>query len=323
MRFKAGQKFIDTLRGKRKKQKLVVTCEKEELMTSEKPLLTVFLLTYNHEDYICDTFESILMQKTKYPFIVKILEDCSTDETLRICKEYVSKYPQLFTLINQKQNTKCKHFRLAIESEIHTPYWCGIEGDDYYLSSNFFEKGLNFLEANGAYNMYCGDTILGRENQRKSLIQEAQTSYDKIGHEISLYNYIYLHVSARIYRNVFDFKSLKSYPLNDSYMYFLYLDRGKSYFEFEIVSYYRLTGKGVWSKISPAEQEQYHIKFYLTVNRFFKGKYANIFIKWLPQSFLKSHKLIWIIKKVFGARVAMALLSIIENKSRHLLDWEI
>ena len=132
------------------------------MSANKKPLLTVFLLTYNHESYIRDTFESILIQKTKYPFVVKILEDCSTDKTLQICKEYKEKYPQLFTLINQPKNTKGEHCRLALENEIHTPYWCFIEGDDYYIGSSFFEDGLNFLEVNREYNLYCGDTIYDR-----------------------------------------------------------------------------------------------------------------------------------------------------------------
>lgn len=66
-------------------------------MTS--PILTIFLLTYNHEKTVRETFQSILMQKTKYPFIVKILEDCSTDNTLKICQEYTAQYPDLFKLI--------------------------------------------------------------------------------------------------------------------------------------------------------------------------------------------------------------------------------
>lgn len=193
------------------------------MSASEKQevLLTVFLLTYNHESYIRDTFESILIQKTKYPFVVKVLEDCSTDNTLQICKEYKEKYPQLFTLINQPKNTKGEHCRLALENEIHTPYWCFIEGDDYYLSSSFFEYGLNFLEKNKEYNLYCGDTIYDRGKQKNSVMEECNTSYERIGHEISLYNYTYLHSSARMYRNIFDFKFLKSknYPVSDIYIY--------------------------------------------------------------------------------------------------------
>lgn len=58
---------------------------------NHSPILTVFLLTYNYEETIRETFDGILKQKTQYPFIVKILEDCSTDKTLDICNEYIQK----------------------------------------------------------------------------------------------------------------------------------------------------------------------------------------------------------------------------------------
>ena len=149
-------------------------------------LLTIFLLTYNHQDTIRDTFDGILKQRTKYPFVVKILEDCSTDGTLYICKEYRDKYPHIFTLINQPKNTKGLHCKVALENEINTPYWCIIEGDDYYTNPSFFEKSVNFLENNKEYNLYCGDTIYYdiTKNTKNTCIEEQRTSYDKIGHDI-------------------------------------------------------------------------------------------------------------------------------------------
>ena len=78
-----------------------------------KHKLTVFLIAYNHENTIRDTIESILTQKQncKHNFIVKILEDCSTDNTLKICQEYARKYPDLFELFAQPKNTHCEHIK--------------------------------------------------------------------------------------------------------------------------------------------------------------------------------------------------------------------
>ena len=144
-------------------------------MTNE-PILTLFLLTYNQENSIRKTIESILAQKTKYPFIVKILEDCSTDKTLEICKEYVEKYPHLFKLIAQKVNTKGLHCRIAREKEVNTKYWCFIEGDDWYLNDLWIEKGVSFLEQNQDYNCYCGDVLYSNEaeNTKQSCVTEVQ-----------------------------------------------------------------------------------------------------------------------------------------------------
>ena len=55
--------------------------------------LTVLVITYNHVKYIKRCLDSILSQKTKFEFNIYILDDCSTDGSSDIVKEYVKKYP--------------------------------------------------------------------------------------------------------------------------------------------------------------------------------------------------------------------------------------
>jgi len=60
-------------------------------------MLSVFCTTYNHEKYISQALDGILMQKTQYSFEVLIGEDASTDNTREILKSYEAKYPGRFT----------------------------------------------------------------------------------------------------------------------------------------------------------------------------------------------------------------------------------
>ena len=52
------------------------------------PILSIYVATYNHEHYITQALDSILMQETKYTYEVLVGEDCSTDNTRAILKEY-------------------------------------------------------------------------------------------------------------------------------------------------------------------------------------------------------------------------------------------
>ena len=50
-------------------------------------LIMVLMLAYNHENYISQAIESVLMQKTEYRIQLVIAEDCSTDSTREIVEE--------------------------------------------------------------------------------------------------------------------------------------------------------------------------------------------------------------------------------------------
>jgi glycosyltransferase involved in cell wall biosynthesis len=54
----------------------------------ENPVVSVCMITYNHEKFITEAIEGVLMQKTNFPIELIIGEDCSTDNTRKIVKEY-------------------------------------------------------------------------------------------------------------------------------------------------------------------------------------------------------------------------------------------
>ena len=60
--------------------------------------ISIVMLTYNHEKYIRQALDSILMQNTDFAFEVIIGDDCSTDKTAEILLEYKEKYPHIKVL---------------------------------------------------------------------------------------------------------------------------------------------------------------------------------------------------------------------------------
>ena len=55
--------------------------------------VTVYLSTYNQQEYVAQALDSILMQKTSFPFEIIAADDCSTDDTQKIILDYQKRYP--------------------------------------------------------------------------------------------------------------------------------------------------------------------------------------------------------------------------------------
>jgi glycosyltransferase involved in cell wall biosynthesis len=126
-----------------------------------KPLVSVCVITYNHETYIEKCIESILAQKTNFDFEILIGEDNSTDKTREICKAYAEKHPDKIRLFlrtpDQKidvDGKKTWHFNFAAHLYTSTAKyiaWC--DGDDYWTFDGKLQKQFDELEAHPEYVM--------------------------------------------------------------------------------------------------------------------------------------------------------------------------
>ncbi len=119
----------------------------------EIPLVDVWMVTYNHEKYIAQAIEGVMMQQTNFRYRLVIGEDYSTDRTRDICIEYQKKYPTKIHLILNKINLG------ATQNSFNTHYACTakyqamLEGDDYWTDPLKLQKQIDFLEANPEFSL--------------------------------------------------------------------------------------------------------------------------------------------------------------------------
>ncbi|TAL65602.1 MAG: glycosyltransferase [Bacteroidetes bacterium] len=124
-----------------------------------KPLLSICCMTYNHENYIRQCLDGLVMQKTSFPFEILVHEDASIDNTANIVKEYESKYPHLFRCVYQSENQFAKQNTLVniLFPMSSSKYIALCEGDDYWTDPNKLQKQVDFLEANPEYLLVYTD----------------------------------------------------------------------------------------------------------------------------------------------------------------------
>ncbi|MFO7826272.1 MAG: glycosyltransferase [Cyclobacterium sp.] len=113
---------------------------------SVKPLVSIIIPVYNKALFIRETLDSALKQT--YPQIEIItVNDGSTDDSLRILKEYAVQFPDRIKLVDSENQGVSAATNLGIQAA-KGEYIQFLDADDI-LSRDKIEQQLNLLEGNG------------------------------------------------------------------------------------------------------------------------------------------------------------------------------
>ena len=245
------------------------------------PKVTILCSTYNHKPYIRECIEGFLMQETTFPVEIIIRDDCSTDGTTEIIREYEAKYPNLFSPIYEVENQYSKGILPAtvIHKTAHGEYMAFCEGDDCWLRKDKLEEQVALLEANPDSFMCVAKTRMIFENSEQAAVvfeglPQATFSFE------DLFSRCYLHTSTyvmRSYREVID-KWSENIRISDTSLRCIYSDMGPVLFFPEIVSVYRVTGSGVWSRLNEMDKLCQEIKLHDQLYMYFYQEYRKRFL---------------------------------------------
>jgi glycosyltransferase involved in cell wall biosynthesis len=120
-------------------------------MKNNGPIVSVHMVTYNHEKYISQSIEGVLSQITDFEFEIVIGEDKSTDGTLLICREYQKKYPKKIRLVERSVNIGSLNNFIDLFNHCNGKYIAICEGDDYWTDPLKLQKQVDILEENFQY----------------------------------------------------------------------------------------------------------------------------------------------------------------------------
>lgn len=184
---------------------------------SDKPLVSICCLTYNHEQIIRDALEGFVMQRTDFPFEIVVCDDASTDKTQSILKEYAEKYEGLFKLILLKENqfskTKVLPFATHLFPAAKGKYIAECDGDDYWTDCYKLQRQFDFLEKHPECSMCYHDLVIYYEDQ--DMVANAYTHRPPDYSPEALAGFensgMWLHPSTKMWRNLFNEKTKKDF----------------------------------------------------------------------------------------------------------------
>lgn len=120
--------------------------------------ISICCITYNHEKYLRECLEGILIQKVNFEYEILIHDDASTDNTPSIINEYAKKFPNIIRPILQQENQYSKGIsplRQILFPIVKGKYIAICEGDDYWTDPLKLQKQVDFLENHQEYSLCC------------------------------------------------------------------------------------------------------------------------------------------------------------------------
>lgn len=271
--------------------------------------ISVIVITYNHENYIGHTLESILMQDFEGTMEILVGDDCSTDKTRDVIMEYVNLNPGRITPILREKNLGATKNSIDVIERARGKYLAFLEGDDFWTDNSKLQKQVEFLNENPDVIAVYHRTNIVDQNENpmheksSGFIQSEYTTYE---YERGIFPG---HTSSLVCRNIFatnmdSYRSImESHPLiGDRTVVLLLLLEGKIKVMVDWMSSYRkvlsMSSENACSVFIKKNMFFEQWKYYDALNSYATSRGSDISMEYLKhltyvqavERFLKSRK---------------------------------
>ena len=168
----------------------------------------VIVVTFNHARYVAECLDSILEQSHK-ALKIHIIDDCSTDGTWTVLRQFFSENPDTVSLCQTQTNrgvgsgAALQRYRDCFIDRIGS-YWAVIEGDDRWVDSRKLEKQIGILRHEGptVVAVSCDTLVEGSDGQSVAPIRPAVQRWNYLDFVLGVPS-LYTHPAGILWRNCF------------------------------------------------------------------------------------------------------------------------
>ena len=245
----------------------IETSDSEKLCKS--PVVSVHMITFNHEPYIRQAIEGVLMQKADFEFELVIGDDCSQDKTREICFEYQKKYPDKIRVLWWHENvSKLGGNSRRVRARCRGEFIAFCEGDDYWTDDNKLKKQVELIRKYDA-GICVGKTVKLFPDEHRE--PDVFSFPEVIG--IDIIKCQYFHTSTYLVRRDVYETAYATYRKMgcrwwDVTVLFCLSSLSKTVFLDELVSVRRITGNGIASSLTKRQLCCLELRQYLPLYRF-------------------------------------------------------
>lgn len=218
------------------------------------PPISIIITTYNHERFIAECLESILMQE--YPGVLKILigDDCSTDKTPDIVKFYAQKNPSKIIPICRDKNIGMHNNFLDLINRCDTEWIATCEGDDFWSNPLKLTSQIEALVKHPNCVICFGQIQVSDLYNVRPNVSNAVWPCLKEGiyTRMDLLKGEFIHTATAVFKKT-AFKAPDWYlrwPIGDYTFQLEILKNGDAFFIKDVLSVYRVHNQGIWSGLN-------------------------------------------------------------------------
>lgn len=122
------------------------------IIRSEKyitnPTVACSIIVYNQKDYIGRCIEGMLEQKCDFTFNIVISDDCSTDGTQEVLKDYQARYPEIIKLVlNDRNGGIASNWVNCCKAMEGGEFIAFCDGDDYWSLPQKLQLQYDYLRS--------------------------------------------------------------------------------------------------------------------------------------------------------------------------------
>ena len=221
-------------------------------MQTDKPTVSVCMITYNHEPYIQEAIDGIFMQQADFDIELLISNDNSKDGTHQKILNSTIELPAHITLsyFNQDQNLgMIPNFTYALQ-QCKGRYIALCEGDDYWTDPLKLQKQVDFLERNRVYSGIGTNSMMLYENTGKTSF----FNKEKKNRVFTLDDFLRqrkFHTASFLFRNQIQFPADFTKVLSgDRLLFLLVAIQGKLKYLTDVTCVYRKNAGGISSRVT-------------------------------------------------------------------------
>lgn len=245
--------------------------------------LTVIMSCYNQAKYIRQAIDSVLMQKTDFPFRLFITDDCSTkDDSRAIIQEYAEKHPDRITALLNDTNGRYLANILRAKSQTKTEYLTLLDADDYWTDPGYLQRAVDFLRQHADYAIYFQNVRCCKEDGAEYLfLPEKFDKYDFTFEDYISGRILIPQTTGAVFRNVIYGKRIppivaaavgtiheRSFE-GDADRFLMHLAEGRAHYEPIIAGVYRILSSGIWCRLPDSEKHLIQAQCYLDYAAYF------------------------------------------------------